>query len=294
MTPLHRPLLAVALLVGAAVSATTLCAQQAPRGGWPQHSRARPVPPTVTPGASAFTTPPADAVVLFDGTSLARWAHDSGAVAKWRVVDGAFEVAPGTGTLMTRDSVGDVQLHIEWMSPAPARGDDQDRGNSGVFFGGGRYEVQVLDSYRNPTYADGQAASLYGQFPPLVNASRAPGEWQSYDIVYRRPRFAATGRVLSPATFTVWHNGVLVHERQALIGPTANGSRPPYEAHPDRLPIMLQDHEHPVRFRNVWLRHLEPLPEETMQYRSPEGKTYRARGHRSPAEVDRRRLLIRR
>lgn len=144
-----------------------------------------------------------------------------------------------------------------------------------VFFGGGRYEVQVLDSYRNPTYADGQAASLYGQYPPLVNASRPPGEWQTYDITYRRPRFA-NGKVVSPATFTVIHNGVLVQDHRALIGPTANGSRPPYEVHEDRTPIALQDHDHPVRFRNVWLRHLEPVPQASVQYRSPEGETYRA------------------
>ena len=177
---------------------------------------------------------------------------------------------------MSRDSVGDVQLHIEWMSPTPARGFDQDRGNSGVFFGGGRYEVQVLDSYRNPTYADGQAASLYGQYPPLVNASRAPGEWQSYDITYRRPRFSPLKNVQSPAVLTVLHNGILVQDHRALVGPTANGSRPPYEAHQDRLPISLQDHQHPVRFRNVWYRHLEPLPGELVQYRSPEGEVYRS------------------
>jgi hypothetical protein len=125
-----------------------------------------------------------------------------------------------------------------------------------VFFGGGRYEVQVLDSWQNATYADGSAGALYGQFPPLVNASRPPGEWQSYDIIYRRPRFEGA-RVVSPAILTVWHNGVLIHDHRALIGPTANQSRPLYEPHADRLPISLQDHSHPVRFRNVWVRMLE-------------------------------------
>ena len=211
----------------------------------------------VTPGPAVSIAPPSDAIVLFDGSSLAKWTQRDGSPAKWRVADGAFEVVKGTGTLTTRDSFGDAQLHIEWMSPKPAVGTDQDRGNSGVFFGGGRYEVQVLDSYQSVTYADGQAGALYGQHPPLVNASRPPGEWQSYDIVYHRPRFDASGKVLSLARFTVFHNGVLVQDNAELVGPTANMSRPPYEAHPDRLPISLQDHGHPVRFRNVWIRDLE-------------------------------------
>ena len=230
---------------------------QSPLGDWPQHSRQRPLPKVTTPGPIAAVRAPADAIVLFDGTSMAKWTHGDGAPAKWRVVDGAFQVVPRTGTLTTRDSVGDVHLHIEWMSPKPAVGKDQDRGNSGVFFGGGRYEVQILDSYDNITYADGQAASVYGQYPPTVNASRPPGEWQSYDIVYHRPRFNAAGKLLSPARLSVTHNGVLVQDDVKLVGPTANGSRPPYEAHPDRLPISLQDHGHPVRFRNVWMHNLE-------------------------------------
>ncbi|WP_075071362.1 3-keto-disaccharide hydrolase [Gemmatimonas phototrophica] len=265
-------------MMGALLAAFPLSAQQAPLGGWPQHSRARPAPPVVTPGPHVSVLPPRDAVVLFDGASLNAWMMSDSTPAKWRVVDGAFEVTPGTGTLVTRAAFGDVQLHIEFMSPNPSKGRDQDRGNSGVFFGGGRYEVQVLDSYKNPTYADGQAASLYGQYPPLVNASRVPGEWQSYDITYKRPRFAATGKVLQPAVLTVVHNGVLVQDHRALIGPTANGSRPPYEKHEDRLPLMLQDHDHPVRFRNVWVRNLEALPQETVQYRTPQGDVFRALG----------------
>lgn len=232
-------------------------AAQSPLSSWPQHSKSRPAPPVVVPGAYVSQPPPADAVVLFDGTSLAKWAQDEAKPAKWRVVDGAFEVAPNTGTLSTRESFGDLQLHIEWMSPKPPRGTDQDRGNSGVFFSGGRYEVQVLDSYNNATYPDGQAASLYGQFPPLVNASRPPGEWQTYDIVYHRPRFDASGKLVTAARFTVIHNGVLVQDNMELVGPTTNGRRAPYEAHEDRLPITLQDHGHPVRFRNVWVRNLE-------------------------------------
>ena len=234
-----------------------LAAQQNPVADWPPHSRERPTPPTVTPGSGGVgATPPADAIVLFVGGQLDRWEGADGGRPRWRVVDGAFEVVAGTGTLRTRDAFGDVQLHIEWMSPKPPRGSDQDRGNSGVFLMG-RYEVQVLDSYANVTYADGQAAAIYGQYPPLVNASRPPGEWQSYDIVFRRPRFDASGRVVSPARFTVLHNGVLVHDDVALVGPTAHQRRPPYEVHADRLPIALQDHGHPVRFRNVWVRDLE-------------------------------------
>jgi tetratricopeptide (TPR) repeat protein len=264
------------LLLASATLRPALAAQQAPLGGWPQHSRARPVPVLVTPPAPVFAPPPADAVILFDGGSLARWEHDDGTAAQWTVNSGAFQVTPGSGMLFTKDSVGDVQLHIEWMTPNPATGRDQDRGNSGVFFADGRYEVQVLDSWQNLTYADGQAGALYGQYPPLVNASRPPGQWQSYDITYRRPRFTAAGKVASPAILTVYHNGVLVQDHRALVGPTANGARPPYERHPDRLRLGLQDHEHPVRFRNVWLRHLEAGPQETVQYTSPEGEIYRA------------------
>lgn len=247
---MHKTLLMLALSAAPAFA-------QSPLSSYPQHAKNRPAPAVVAPGAYVSQKPPADAVVLFDGTSLAKWASDSIKPAKWRVVADAFEVTPGTGTLVTRESFGDVQLHIEWMAPNPPKGSDQDRANSGVFFGGGRYEVQVLDSYNNATYPDGQAASLYGQFPPLVNVMRPPGEWQTYDIVYHRPRFAADGKLLKAARFTVLHNGVLVQDNMELVGPTANQSRPPYDKHADKLPISLQDHGHPVRFRNVWLRNLE-------------------------------------
>ena len=213
-----------ALLV--AIVSLPLAAQQAPLGGWPQHSRARPAPPVVTPGPYVQALPPKDAIVLFDGMSLDRFVMSDSSAAKWRVVDGAFEVMPGTGTLVSRDVFGDVQLHIEWMAPDPPRGRDQDRGNSGVFFGGGRYEVQVLDSYRNATYPDGQAASLYGQFPPLVNASRAPGELQSYDIPYRRPRFPKAGAVLSPPRPPVLPHSSPGHAHSPPNGPPPHRSRP--------------------------------------------------------------------
>ena len=244
-----------------AIALVSLCAApltaQSKLSDWPQHSEDRPRPRVVEPGAVYTIAPPADATVLFSGTSLDKWASANGASAKWRVVDGAFEAVPGTGQLSTREGFGDVQLHIEWASPKPAVGTGQDRGNSGVFMADGRYEVQVLDSRNNVTYADGQAGALYGQFPPLVNATRAPGEWQVYDIVYHRPRFKDDGSLQSAARFTVFLNGVLIQDNMELVGPTANKSRPPYTKHADRLPITLQDHGHPVRFRNVWLRDLE-------------------------------------
>lgn len=248
--PVPRLLVLVAALAGARTGDA-----QAGRD-WPIHSNERPRPPVVDPGPGALPVPPpGDAVVLFDGRDLSKWVHGNGDPARWIVRDGSFEVRPGTGDLQTRDGFGDAQLHVEWMTPDPPRGTGQDRGNSGVFLMG-RYEVQVLDSYGNETYADGQAAAQYGQFPPLVNASRPPGVWQSYDIIFRGPRFDAAGRLLRPATVTVLHNGVLVQDHVTLTGPTGHYARPPYEAHPERLPIRLQDHAHPVRFRNIWLREL--------------------------------------
>jgi hypothetical protein len=223
---------------------------------WPQHSMDRPRPPVVDPGRfAASAPPPSDATVLFDGRSLAAWEADGGGLPGWTVRDGYFEVAPGTGGIHTRQSFRDVQLHVEWSAPNPPVGEGQNRGNSGVFLMG-RYEVQVLDSYRSDTYPDGMAGALYGQYPPLVNASRPPGEWNVYDIVFRAPRFLGDGTLDEPARFTVFHNGVLVQDDQALVGPTSHRTRAPYEAHPDRLPIGLQDHGHPVRFRNIWVREL--------------------------------------
>lgn len=227
---------------------------------WPQHSMDRPPPPVVSPAPVAMpTAPPSDAVVLFDGRDLAQWAGDSGQAAPWKVENGVIEIAPGSGNIHTRRGFGDCQLHVEWMAPVPPQGEGQERGNSGVYLMS-RYEVQVLDSYDNRTYADGQAAAVYGQYPPLVNASRPPGEWQSYDIVFHRPRFDAQGKVLSPARLTVFHNGILVQDAVELSGPTAHQRRPPYTAHADELPLLLQDHGNPVRYRNIWVR---PLSEQT-------------------------------
>lgn len=225
---------------------------------WDVHSMSRPKPRVVAPApAGDPMPPPADAIILFDGRDLAQWRSAEDAPARWRLVEGAMEVVRGTGSLTTTRAFGDIQLHLEWRSAAPTRADGQNRSNSGVFLMG-RYEVQVLDSYQNETYADGQAAALYGQRPPLVNASRPPGEWQSYDIVFRRPHFSADGTVLEPARITMFHNGVLVHDAAPFTGATAHMRAAAYLPHEDRLPISLQDHGDPVRFRNIWVRELEP------------------------------------
>lgn len=244
---------------GIFVAALALCAgltlsQEIP---WAVHDTSRPQPPVVSPGPAGPPVPaPSDAVVLFDGRDLAGWTDAKGQPARWKVENGYFEVVPKTGEIRTARGFGDCQLHVEWMAPSPAKGADQDRGNSGVFLMG-LYEVQVLDCYGNATYADGMTAALYGQHPPLVNACRPPGEWQTYDIVFHRPRFDQDGRVAVPARMTVLHNGLLVHDNDVLTGPTAHKARPPYARHADALPISLQDHGHPVRFRNIWLRPLE-------------------------------------
>lgn len=248
-----RPLSCSLLLV----ACTSVAAQGQSPSDWPVHSMDRPKPPVVAPtAASTPTPPPPDATVLFDGRSLDEWVSANNAPARWRIVDGAMEVVRNTGSVSTRRVFGDIQLHVEFRTVAPPTGDGQNRSNSGIFLMG-RYEVQVLDSYENPTYADGQAAALYGQHPPRVNASRAPGQWQSYDITFRRPRFGVDGRVIEPARITMYHNGVLVHQDQAFQGATAHMRRAAYEAHESRLPLALQDHGDAVRFRNIWVRDLE-------------------------------------
>lgn len=234
--------------------AAPLAAQQA--ADWKAHDMSRPRPAVVTPGASSLPlAPPSDAVVLFDGSSLDGWSDRRGAPTKWVIRDGAIESVAGAGFIYTRRAFGDVQLHIEWETPVPATGEGQDRGNSGVFLMG-LYEVQVLDSYQNDTYPDGQAGAVYGQYPPLVNVSRPPGRWQSYDMVFRRPRFDSAGAVLAPARITVFQNGVLIQDDVTIRGPATWLERTPYARHPDRLPLALQDHGHPVRYRSIWVREL--------------------------------------
>jgi len=244
-------------LLGVAVAAQTN-RRAAELQKWAVHDESRPMPPAVDPGpAGPPASIPADAIVLFDGRDLSAWTNAKGAPAAWLVRDGYTQVVKGAGVIRTTRTFGDCQLHVEWASPAPAVGSGQNRGNSGVILMD-TYEVQVLDSYQSRTYADGMAAALYGQYPPLVNASRKPGEWQTYDIVFRAPKFDADGKVSSLARMTVFHNGILVHDDQELSGPTAHKARPPYKAHADRMPISLQDHSHPVRFRNIWIRELQP------------------------------------
>jgi 3-keto-disaccharide hydrolase len=236
------------------VAPSVLVAQGSPE--WRIHDMRRPTPASVAPVASPVpVAAPEGATVLFDGTSLSHWVGSDGKPARWRRRNGWFEVRPGSGDIMTVDSFGDMQLHLEWAAPLPAKGRGQDRGNSGVFLMS-RYELQILDSYGSDTYADGQAGAMYGQSPPLFNASRPAGQWQVYDVFFRRPRFDSTGALLAPARVTVLHNGVPAQNNVELHGPTSWLTRLPYQAHPDRLPLKLQDHSFPVRFRNIWVRSL--------------------------------------
>lgn len=224
---------------------------------WRIHDPDRPLPPVIDPGPAGPPLPaPSDAVILFDGKNLNGWVDGKGNPAAWKVEKGYMEVVKKAGSILSAQTFGDCQLHVEWASPEEVKGESQGRGNSGVFLMN-TYEVQVLDCFQNITYADGMAGAVYGQYPPLVNACRAPGEWQSYDIIFFRPRFDKNGDVLTPARMTVFHNGVLVQHDVELLGPTAWKVREKYKAHPDRLPISLQDHGNPVRFRNIWIRDLE-------------------------------------
>jgi hypothetical protein len=240
---------------GAVIGYTNLA--EIPGTPWRIHDAARPHPPIIAPGA-APGAPPADALVLFNGTDLSQWAHmrnGQPVASEWPVREGYFETGAGTGSIVTREAFGDVQLHLEFATPDPAEGASQNRGNSGVILMG-RYEVQVLDSFENVTYADGQAAAIYGEYPPLVNVARRPGEWQTYDIIFEAPRFNGA-TLVRPAYLTVLWNGVLVHHRRPLMGSTSATATPHgYTPHPTELPLTLQDHAHPVRYRNIWIRRL--------------------------------------
>jgi hypothetical protein len=210
-------------------------------------------PKKVTPGTNAGEAP-SDAIIIFDGKDLSKWSTLAGADAKWEVKDGAFTVVKGTGDIKTKQTFGDIQLHIEWRAPSEIVGEGQGRGNSGIFLQE-RYELQVLDSYESVTYSNGQAGSIYKQAIPLVNANRKPGEWQVYDVVYTAPKFGENGRVITPAAITVLHNGVLVQNHTNLTGPTEYQGLPVYQPH-GKASIKLQDHGNPVSYRNIWVREL--------------------------------------
>ena len=234
--------------------------------GWRVHDGARPQPEAVAPGARIGEAP-SDATILFDGTDLSNWHGvkqdnpkkkrlNPEGKALWKVENGYMQCTP-TGDLVTKASFGDCQLHIEWQTENPPKGTAQSRGNSGVFLMG-LYEIQVLDNYQNQTYSDGTAGCVYGQTPPLVNACRKPGEWQVYDIVFQAPRFEG-GKLVSPAYVTVFLNGILVQNHTEIIGPTTHKKLPVVKPHAARLPIALQDHNNPTRFRNIWIRELDLL-----------------------------------
>jgi len=224
----------------------------------PQHDRNAPQPAVVDPGTASTQTeagkPPSDATVLFNGKDLSNWESDKGGPADWKVEKGDFATVPGKGDIRTKQAFGDCQLHVEWSTPNPPHGEDQDRGNSGVYLQS-NFEIQVLDSYQSKTYPDGQASALYGQYAPLVNACRPPGQWQTYDIVFHGPRFDAAGKLTRAANVTVIHNGVLVQDHVTVLGRT-DGEHEAYQATPTKLPLKLQDHNHPVRFRNLWIREI--------------------------------------
>ena len=213
-----------------------------------------PEPKVITPGNSN-TEAPSDAIILFNGTSAAAWQHKTGEDAKWIVGDNALTVKGGSGDIQTRQKFGDCQLHIEWRTPAEVKGDGQGRGNSGIFFMG-LYELQILDSYNNKTYSNGQAGSIYKQHIPLVNTCKPPGTWQTYDIIFTAPRFGDNGNAIIPARITVLQNGVLVQNNVTIWGNTYYIGSPAYEKHGPKESIVLQDHGNPTSFRNIWIREL--------------------------------------
>jgi hypothetical protein len=260
------------LLAGCAASGPRSVVYQPPGAEIPAPEKE---PPMVTPGS--FGAPPSsaavrafnrvggywlgpnrrppDAVVLFDGSNLSRWVARNGGETQWVIKDSVLESVKGAGYIQTRQEFGDFQLHIEWATPAKVEGNGQGRGNSGVFLHG-RYEIQVLDSWENQTYFHGQAGAIYKQHAPRVNASRPPGEWQTYDFVFRGPRYDTSGKLVQPAFVTVLHNGILIHDQAMILGTTSNRGAAKYEPGVTKGPLALQDHGNPVRFRNIWLRPL--------------------------------------
>ncbi len=228
-----------------------------PWAGYHKHDPDRPLPKEVVPGKPSAQekvgSAPSDAIVLFDGTDTSQWQPN-----KWKIEDGELEATEGD--IYTTQSFGDCQLHVEWQAPDPPRGPQMNRGNSGVYFMS-RYEVQISDSYTEKVYPDGSAAAIYGETPPLVNATLPPGKWQTYDIIFTAPVFE-DDKLVKKATVTMFHNGLLVHHNTEIHGPCAWRKIEPYTAHPARQPLRLQAHGNPVRFRNIWLRPLNPQPDK--------------------------------
>jgi 3-keto-disaccharide hydrolase len=271
----------LALAAAAALVVCTVAAQQAkknrtspvgyedtpylPGQKWRVHDIKRPHPRLVTP-SSVPGGPPSDAVVLFDGKDLSKWVQigkgrEKGKTVepRWKVQNGFVEIVPGSGEIQTKEKFGDAQYHIEWAAPKEIDGTSQWRGNSGILLMS-RYEIQVLDSWDNPTYADGQAGAIYAQWPPLVNPVRKPGEWQSYDIVFEAPRFEG-GKLAKPAYVTVFLNGVLLHHHKEIIGRMTHREVGTYAPHDLEEPFGLQDHDVPVRYRNIWIRRIRGYDE---------------------------------
>jgi hypothetical protein len=268
MKPYHSLTITCAVLsfaaTGAAVDVGSAFYGDAPddHHPWAVHDRNRPQPKLVTPGTVSSQEqpgkPPSDAVILFDGTDLSKWEADKGegVPTKWVIKEGALECVPGSGFIRTKEKFGDCQLHVEWAAPTKIQGESQGRGNSGIFLLG-LIEIQVLDNYNNPTYADGFAASVYGVNPPMANALRPPGEFQTYDIVFRRPIYK-DGKALDPGYVTVFENGVVVQDRTPLEGVNGHQARSKPGPLPETGPLRLQDHGNPVRYRNIWYRPLPP------------------------------------
>ena len=234
-----------------------------PNSPYRVHDGIRPQPRVVTPPAWGSDghpgSPPSDAVILFNGTDGSGWIAPNGGPSGWKIEKGYMEVVPGTGNIASKKEFGDCQLHVEWTAPILIKGEGQGRGNSGVFLMG-RYEIQVLDCWNNPTYPDGTTAAIYGQYPPLVNACRTPGAWQTYDIVWVAPRFDGD-RLISPARVTVFQNGIVVHHDMILQGETCHRALGSYKPHPAVGPLVLQDHGDLVRYRNIWYRPLKNYDE---------------------------------
>jgi len=234
---------------------------QIPGQKWKVHDIDRPRPVKIDPAPYAMEGPPSDAIVLFDGKDLSKWEQQvrGGGVQepKWKVENGYFEIVPRTGRIRTKEKFGDVQLHVEWQIPKEATGQGQSRGNSGIELMT-RYEIQVLESHTNLTYADGGAGAMYGMWPPMVNPSRPQGEWNVYDIFFEAPKFEAD-KLVKPAYFTVLYNGVLVQNHKEQLGTTIWRQNAKYSAHPAEDSLSIQDHSQPVRFRNIWIRRLKEV-----------------------------------